>query len=110
MADFDAAVASLREALRCDRELHLAYFWLGNALYHRGELDAAAEAFGELLDRFPNFAIARFHLAVIRARQGRKQDADREFRRVLLANPDDAAALHYVGAQASEGGWHEDRG
>ena len=99
MADFDAAIGSLREALRRDAELLLAYFWLGNALYHQGENEQAAEAFRELLERFPNFTIARFHLAVIYERQGRKEEAGKEFQRVLFANPGDAAARHYVSSK-----------
>lgn len=96
MAEFDAAVASLKEALRRDAGLELAYFWLGNALYHRGDKEEAAAAFRELLERFPNFTIARFHLAVIYERQGRREEAEQEFRRVLFKNPDDAAARYYV--------------
>lgn len=103
MAEFDDAVASFREALRRDAELHLAYFWLGNALYHRGDKEEAATAFRDLLDRFPNFTIARFHLGVIYERQGRREEAEREFRRVLFKNPDDAAARYYM-STPDEGG------
>ena len=53
-------------------------------------------AFGKLIDRYPSFTIARFHLGVIYARQGEKEKAEDEFRRVLMKNPEDAAARFYV--------------
>lgn len=96
VADFDAAVESLREALRHDPGLHLAYFWLGNALYHRGDRTEATKAFQTLIERYPNFTIARFHLGVIFAREGKRDAAEREFRRVLLKNPEDTAARYYI--------------
>ena len=40
-----------RRAIEIDGDLQLSYFWLGNALYHRGDLKEAAEVFGELLAR-----------------------------------------------------------
>jgi tetratricopeptide (TPR) repeat protein len=103
MAEFDDAIDSLKEALRRDPDLHLAYFWLGNALYHRGDMDEAAASFRELLERFPNFAIARFHLGVIYERQGLREEASREFRRVLFQNPEDAAARYYVSGRGAGG-------
>ena len=55
-----------------------------------------AFAFGQLLEAYPNFTIARFHLGVIYARLGEKEKAENEFRRVLFKNPEDAAARFYV--------------
>ncbi len=58
--------------------------------------EEAAEAFSTLIERYPNFTIARFHLGVIYARQGHKDKAEAEFRRVLMKNPEHAAARFYV--------------
>ena len=49
-----------------------------------------------LLERYPHFTIARFHLGVIYARQGKQREAEEEFRRVLLERPQDVAARFYV--------------
>ena len=51
-----------------------------------------------LIDAYPNFTVARFHLGVIYARQGERKLAEEEFRRVLLENPEAAAARYYVSA------------
>jgi protein O-GlcNAc transferase len=96
MADFDASIDALREALHRDPDQQLAWFWLGNALYHKGDKAGAARAFRSLIERYPNFTIAHFHLGVIYARQGKRRDAEEEFRRVLLKNPEDVAARFYV--------------
>ena len=71
-------------------------FWLGNALYHRGDLDGAESTFAELLERYPNFTIRNFHLGVIHQRKGEVEKAQEQFRAVLLKNPNDAAAKHYL--------------
>ena len=96
LADLRGAVDSLRRALGLDPGLHLAGFWLGNALYHLGDLAGATHVFRHLVERHPNFAIARFHLGVIYARQGLREAAEDEFRQVLLDHPEDAAARYYV--------------
>ncbi len=54
------------------------------------------EAFTNLIEHYPNFTIARFHLGVIYARQGKREEAEREFQRVLLSNPKDVAARFHV--------------
>ena len=95
-ARVDASIDSLREALHRDPDQQLAWFWLGNALYHKGDKSGAARAFRALIERYPNFTIAHFHLGVIYARQGKRRDAEEEFRRVLLKNPEDVAARFYV--------------
>jgi len=50
----------------------------------------------ELVEHYPNFTIARFHLGVIFARQGKMKAAEEQFRRVLRENPEDVAARFYV--------------
>lgn len=96
LADFDQCVDCMERAVAIDGDLQLSYFWLGNALYHRGDLEEAAKTFGELLERYPNFTIGNFHLGVIYQRQGDESRAQEQFQAVLLKNPDDAAAQHYV--------------
>jgi TolA-binding protein len=65
-------------------------------LYHRGDHEDATQAFRDLLEHYPNFTIARFHLGVLYARQGEKDKAEEEFRRVLMKSPEAAAARFYV--------------
>jgi tetratricopeptide (TPR) repeat protein len=96
LADFDACVECMRRAITIDRDLQLCYFWLGNALYHRGDLDDAASTFGELLERYPNFTIGNFHLGVIHERKGETAKAKEQFRAVLLKNPHAKSAQHYL--------------
>ena len=74
----------------------MSWFWLGRALYHRGDLAEARDVHERLLERFPNFTIANFHLGVIHDRMGEKEKAEEQFRTVLLKNPEDAAARHYL--------------
>ncbi|RKZ17456.1 hypothetical protein DRQ53_03460 [bacterium] len=96
LADFLSTVKCARKALDIDPDLKLARFWLASALYHRGELDEAAKTFEALLELYPNFTIANFQLGVIHQRRGDLDKAEEQFRIVLLKNPEDAAARHYL--------------
>lgn len=96
LADFDRTVDCMRKSTALDSRLLRSWFWLGNALYHRGYLSGATRAFEELLERDPNFTIANFHLGVIHRRQGDEEKAAAQFRTMLLKNPEDAAARHYL--------------
>ena len=61
-----------------------------------GDLGRATAEYEALIQRFPNFTIARFHLGVIYARNGDKQRAKQEFERVLTKNPGAAAARFHL--------------
>jgi TolA-binding protein len=58
-------------------------------------LEGAVEAFQELIERFPNFSIARFHLGVIYTRQGNTKRAEAQFQKLLLDGPEHVAAQFY---------------
>ncbi len=65
----------------------MAHFKLGVALYHEGQLDAAAREFRTTLKLNPNLAEAHNDLGTILRQQGDEQDAIKEFRAALTLKP-----------------------
>lgn len=66
---YDMAAAAARRSLRGNPNLMPSHAYLVDALMALGELDAARAAAAELLARYPNFTIGRFHNVVRGARQ-----------------------------------------
>lgn len=91
---FDAAVASLREATRIFPDhpgSHLTLAWLQLL---QGDLDAAEETARRAIDASPAFAEAHGTLAVIHARRGQREEAERSIRRATLLDRDGFAARY----------------
>ncbi|MBI5209565.1 MAG: tetratricopeptide repeat protein [Elusimicrobia bacterium] len=57
-----------------------------------------------ILARKPAYRDARYQLAVLLERYGKMDEAEKEFRRLLEANPDDAGILNYLGYSLADRG------
>ncbi|MBP8926833.1 MAG: tetratricopeptide repeat protein, partial [Pseudomonadales bacterium] len=98
----DEALECLQRAVHLDPRLDLAHFNLGKALAQLGrgaEADLAFEASFELAPQ--RKALAHAALAL---REGRVEEAERCFRRVLLADPRNVDALRMLAMIALEAG------
>lgn len=94
-----AADAVLDPLLRGDEEDVLAAL----AVLQRRRLYArSAAAAAAALERFPGSSEIRFDLAAALERSGRWEAAVEEFRALLAAEPDNAAALNYLGYMFAE--------
>lgn len=60
--DFDAAVASFKEAIRYKPEDALTYYHLGRAYYKNGQLDAAVGSFKEAIRLKPDLISPHYYL------------------------------------------------
>jgi tetratricopeptide (TPR) repeat protein len=97
---YDEAITHYREYIRFrpyDINVIRAYTLLGRALSVQGQLDAAAEAFRQVLLMQPRHADARGGLADVLLRQERYDEAIREYREYLRLEPDNAAAHSQLG-------------
>ena len=75
-------------ALAIDDGNFLAHTNLGQALEARGELDRAAEHYGEALRLREHLAPVRVNLGKVRMTQGRFDEAAAEFERALVFDPE----------------------
>jgi len=79
----------------------------GSALYERGDVASAAEHFQAAVEYAPDLAVAHYNLGMIRQRENRAADAEREYKIALqlTTDPMEAAPAHnnlgvlYLGAQ-----------
>lgn len=91
---FDAAMASLREATQIFPDhpgSHLTLAWLQLL---QGNLDVAEEIIQRAIEVSPAFAESHGTLAVIHARRGHREDAERCIRRATLLDRDGFAARY----------------
>jgi tetratricopeptide (TPR) repeat protein len=97
---YGEAIKHYREYIRLrpdDINVIRAYTLLGRALSVQGDLDAAADAFRQVLRMQPRHADARWGLAGVLLRQERYDEAIREYRAYLRMEPDNAAAHSQLG-------------
>jgi tetratricopeptide (TPR) repeat protein len=79
----------------------------GSALYERGDVAGAAEHFQAAVEYTPDLPVAHYNLAMIRQRENRAADAEREYKIALqlTTDPLEAAPTHnnlgvlYLGAR-----------
>jgi tetratricopeptide (TPR) repeat protein len=79
----------------------------GSALYERGDVAGAAEHFQAAVEYAPDLPVAHYNLGMIRQRENRAADAEREYKIALqlTTDPMEAAPAHnnlgvlYLGAQ-----------
>ena len=79
----------------------------GSALYERGDVASAAEHFQAAVEYAPDLPVAHYNLGMIRQRESRAADAEREYKIALqlTTDPMEAAPAHnnlgvlYLGAQ-----------
>lgn len=94
-----AAEAVLGTLLRGDEDDVLAAL----AVFQRRRMYArSAEAAAGALKRFPDSGEIRFDLAAALERSGRWEAAVEQFRKLLAVQPDNAAALNYLGYMLAE--------
>ncbi|MEO5657961.1 MAG: tetratricopeptide repeat protein, partial [Nitrospiria bacterium] len=92
----DTAITYLKRALERDTEPFMIYFRLANAYQKRGDLQEAANAYGEVIKLFPVLFDARYNLGVIYAAQKRFDAAAREFEATLNLNPRFSVAYYQL--------------
>jgi tetratricopeptide (TPR) repeat protein len=87
----EAAIESRRqdEALACNNR--------GVALYYRGALEAARDAFLKAIDLRPGYAEAYNNLGLVHSRLGRETDAIEAFRQALTTDPAMSEAYNNLG-------------
>ena len=96
---FDAAIAQFKEALRVDPKYTEAKNNLGTAYLAKGDLELARATFNDVL-RDPFYAtpqFAYFNLAKIYEREGKIDDAIREYKRALDIDRDYVDAHNSLG-------------
>lgn len=87
----DEALAAFREALRLDPHTRSGRLYYGDLLFQRGELEAAARTWQELLDLEPRGGAAvRRRLERAYYELGRYDEVTRTYERLLRKAPDDA--------------------
>jgi len=77
---------------------------LGQACYRMGQFDAAAEAYGRLVDDNPAEVAARVNLGLAQLKARRFPEAEKQFRIALDLNPDHKKAMGYLGLAHFESG------
>jgi len=77
---------------------------LGQACYRMGRFDAAAEAYGRLVDDNPTEVGARVNLGLAKLKARDFQDAIKQFAIALDLNPDHKKAMGYLGLAHFESG------
>jgi tetratricopeptide (TPR) repeat protein len=92
LGDHRRAVTLLRESLRLDPDWVKPRLNLGVELARGGRLEAAREAYEEVLARNPEHPSVRFNLGHVLARMGRLEEAAAAFRESLARDPSDEDA------------------
>jgi tetratricopeptide (TPR) repeat protein len=101
--NIDEGIAEAREFIRLaprDRVVPVARDLIGRALMSRGELDAAAAEFTQILAEQPNFVRAHVFLGDVRLRQGRVDEAILSYQRARALDANvgrDTAILSRMG-------------
>ena len=90
--DWDEAESQLKRVLQIDPNSAEAYNVLGSVYLGRGDLPHGKVAFSEAIRLQPGFARAHYNLGLIFRREERTEDAAREFRAALDADPQFSAA------------------
>jgi tetratricopeptide (TPR) repeat protein len=90
--DWDEAESQFKRVLQIDPNSAEAYNVLGSVYLGRGDLAHGKAAFSEAIRLQPAFARAHYNLGLIFRREERSEDAAREFRAALDADPQFSAA------------------
>jgi cytochrome c-type biogenesis protein CcmH/NrfG len=94
---FHEALQVLRDVLRGDPENHYAFFFLGQALYEVGEIEAARDAYRAALKLAPAHLGARVALTHVLRKLGNSRDAVSEGLVALEQAPTDGDVLYALG-------------
>ncbi|NNF29547.1 MAG: tetratricopeptide repeat protein [Gemmatimonadetes bacterium] len=93
----DAAIGSIRQALRYEPESDNAYFSLGNALYGTGRVEEAIEAYREALRLNPRNSRAWNNLAAVHITRESYDEAIVALERTLELEPQNVSAYKNLG-------------
>lgn len=93
----EAALTSMREALRLEPDDAEAHFGLGNALYGLGRLGEAEASYRDAIRRQPNHAAAHCNLGNTLRDLGRKREAEDSYRAAIGIDPGLAVAHFNLG-------------
>ena len=98
MRRFKDAIAELREAIRLDPDLFLAYFSLNSVyLYEVADLDSAIEVAQRQLARSPNSAFAYAQLGAAHSGKRDLRQAEDALRKAVELDPDPRSVLNHYG-------------
>ncbi len=104
-ADYDRAIFDYRRAIELDDALEAAYFNLGLAYWHQNKDAFARALFQRAVSARPDWAEARYMLALVYQREGLWIKAEEHLRELIRIRPDFAdayavLALHYADVPA----------
>ncbi len=91
--DYDAALASFKEAIRLNPDLFLAHFNLGVTYGKKGQWDASIDSFKEAVRLEPDVASGHFALGEAYAKKGDRGKALAEYEWLRNRKPDWAEEL-----------------
>ena len=77
--DYDAALASFKEAIRLNPDLFLAHYNLGALYGKKGQWDASIDSFKEVIRLEPDIASTHFALGEAYAKKGDREKALAEY-------------------------------
>jgi tetratricopeptide (TPR) repeat protein len=105
---YDDAETTLRHATRLAPDSVEAHFYLGLALWERGDAAGAAASFREVIRLKPDFASAHFHLAQCMKAQGDFSGAIEAYGMAIRCRPNLALAYARRGELLADRGEHQD--
>ncbi len=95
--DLSGATAQYEQALDCDGDDAQVHHNLGSVLVRRGDVDGAIKHFERALAIKPEYPLARYHLALAWAIQGRTNEAVAGCRQAANESWDDPGLLAQIG-------------
>ncbi len=102
--DYDAALASFKEAIRLNPDLFLAHFNLGVTYDKKGQLDASTASFKEAIRLKPDHARAHYTLGLLYGKKGQWDASIDSFKEAIRLDPDVASGHFALGeAYANKG-------
>lgn len=105
LSNKEVAPPSAAEAAKQQEQARLTQDFAAALVKHRnGEIDAAKEAYTDILGRQPTLINPRFNLAQIALDEGRLEDASAALDEVIKQRPDHKQALNLKGVMAREAG------
>ena len=103
LGSLDRAIEALDRALELDPGLADAHNARGVIYTRRREYDKALESFGKALSLSPENAGFRWNLVIVYHLQGRRADAEAEYRKVVEMDRAYEARAGFLGGAATEG-------
>ena len=95
--DYDAALASFKEAIRLNPDIFFAHYNLGMTYGKKGQWDASIDSFKEANRLKPDDARAHFNLGVVYVKKGQWDASIDSFKEVIRLKPDVAVAHYRLG-------------